>query len=248
MAQYRGGDGGMDDWGDRSRWSGASGLGDQGSVSGSGTGDRPFEPAIRGWKILEAGERWAPCDALPDADVYRLDQGWLKRVSQDAGGAEQIDGFVGPGDVIWGKEPGCLSREDALVAVQPTWITRFDLSALDMALKRRLKERETARLREEYLFRLRLSIWSPKRQVAAFLCFLSERLSSRAFRLPMNQKDAAAYLGMPAAKLQRCIKYLMWRGFVDRDGALVVLSDPAGLSDWLQDVSVDSFAAELVDA
>lgn len=172
--------------------------------------------------------------------IYVVRSGFLKTVSIDAGGAEQVIAFPMAGEAIGldGFDSGYYGLD--LVALDMTTVVVLSFARLS-ELGRELPcierllctvfSRELARTRR--MARL-LGSLSAEARVASFLLDLSERFgrlgySRTSFELRMTRHEIGSYLGMKLETVSRTFSALAAAGLIRVNGKAIELRDSAAL-------------------
>lgn len=186
------------------------------------------------------------CRAGDDFEaLYVVRSGFLKMVSLDPVGNEQVLSFPMRGDVIGlsSLEPGHYTADAIALDSCHVVVVPFDrianLSRSLPGVERLLYSifsRELAR--RQRVIRL-LGMLSAEARVAAFLLDMSERFarlgcSRSSFVLRMTREEIGSYLGIKLETVSRTLSALASAGLITVDRREVTLKDAAGLRSILE--------------
>jgi CRP/FNR family transcriptional regulator len=177
--------------------------------------------------------------------LYVVRSGFLKMVSLDPVGNEQVLSFPMRGDVIGlsSLEPGHYTADAIALDSCHIVVVPFDrianLSRSVPGIERLLYttfSRELAR--RQRVIRL-LGMLSAEARVAAFLLDMSERFaqlgcSRSSFVLRMTREEIGSYLGIKLETVSRTLSALASAGLITVDRREVTLKDTAGLRSILE--------------
>lgn len=169
--------------------------------------------------------------------LYVVGAGSLKLFVVEGDGFEQVSGFVLRGDVvgldacITGRHPyGAVALEDTTVALLSSRYVLNDMASQSV---------EVPVLRQAVLRELRLHadvqhMMAPTNaevRVARFLIHFARRqgamgFSQRHFRLPMNRRDMASYLGLAHETISRSLTLLAQADYLRVEQREVEILDP----------------------
>jgi CRP/FNR family transcriptional regulator len=199
-----------------------------------------FDRCIRRRRPLDRGEMLY-VDGRPAHSLYAIRRGSLKTYAVSADGEEFVQGFYLPGEVL-GLESLASDRHDHFaVALEPTLYCEIPAGALEDLLPRLVQLRQqlmrivNRRLQEHR----RQSFIHSRREVrlrlAAFLLELSRRrarrkLSPTRFRLSMDRRDIANYLGSTLETVSRAFSQLQREGLLEVHGKQIDLLQPGMLA------------------
>lgn len=195
---------------------------------------RRQQPAERGEHLFHGGQ------SLKSVTVVR--SGSIKGYQLSQDGDEIVSGFYLPGEVI-GLDglsseihPGfAVALEDSRTCEIPLhdFVTMLNKSPKLNQVMLRLLSEEMAETRELLLVVGRLDA---RTRVALFLLSMSRRLARRKqnpdqFRLTMDRRDIANYLGLTIETVSRTLSAMQRDGLIEVQGKLVTISDREGLQE-----------------
>lgn len=187
-----------------------------------------LEHCIRRRRPLRRGEMLY-VDGRPAHSLYAIRCGSLKTYAVSPDGEEFVQGFYLPGEVL-GLESLAGDRHDHFAqALEPTLYCEIPARALEKllprltGLQRQLMRIISTRLRESRRQYFTQNRRDARLRLAAFLLDLSRRraqrkLSPTSFRLSMDRRDIANYLGLTLETVSRGFSRLQREGVVRARG------------------------------
>ncbi len=195
------------------------------------------QPAERGDHLFHGGQ------SLKSVTVVR--SGSIKGYHLSQEGDEIVSGFYLPGEVIGldglssETHPGfAVALEDSRTCEIPfkDFLAMLDKSPKLNQVMLRLLSEEVAETRELLLVVGRLDA---RTRVALFLLSMSRRLARRKqnpdqFRLTMDRRDIANYLGLTIETVSRTLSAMQRDGLIEVQGKLVTIIDRESLQEQAQ--------------
>lgn len=148
--------------------------------------------------------------------IFTVKGGSFKSFTNNAVGAEQVDGFYVPGELVGLEGISNETYSSSLVALEQSYVCEvefnqlFSLSAKIPSLQRRILTLVSQHLSPQFSISINSSA---KARVASFLLHLSSRfkqrgLSATNFTLTMSREDIGNYLGLAAETVSRILNAL----------------------------------------
>ncbi|HET6629794.1 MAG TPA: helix-turn-helix domain-containing protein [Woeseiaceae bacterium] len=199
-----------------------------------------FEQCVRRRRPLQRGEMLYVA-GRPAHSVYALRCGSIKSFVVDPEGEEVVQAFYLPGEVL-GLEGLVGDRHDHFaVALEPTLYCEIPAHALAELVPRHLPlQRQLMRIVNRQLGESRRQSFIYSRRearlrLATFLLELARRraarrLSSTRFRLSMDRRDIASYLGLTLETVSRGFSRLQSEGLIESRGKAITLLQPRSLA------------------
>lgn len=195
-----------------------------------------FEQCVRRRRSLRRGEMLY-IGGRPAHSVYALRYGSIKTFAVDPEGEEFVQAFCLPGELL-GLEALAGDRHDHFaVALEPTLYCEIPANALAELVPRHAPlQRQLMRIvnrqlgesrRQSFVFSRR----EARLRLATFLVELSRRragrnLSPTRFRLSMDRRDIASYLGLTLETVSRGFSRLEREGLLESRGKEINLLQP----------------------
>jgi len=199
-----------------------------------------FDRCVRRRQPLRRGEMLY-VDGRPAHSLYAIRSGSLKTCAINPDGEEFVQGFYLPGDVL-GLESLAGDRHDHFaVALESTSYCEMPASALEKLLprlaplQRQLMRIISQRLRENRRQSFIHGRRAARIRLAIFLLELSRHRAKRnlpatRFRLSMDRRDIANYLGLTLETVSRGFSRFQREGLLEANGKHVNLLNPEMLA------------------
>ncbi|WP_255461761.1 helix-turn-helix domain-containing protein [Rugamonas fusca] len=209
-------------------------------------GQAPLRQLIRQRTRVLRGETLFMAGDQTDNSYFVVRCGSMMSMRVDSMGRKNINRFLMSGDYAGLESIGFKRHGCTVVALEDTEVCEISCR-LDPAQVTLLYERFGKLLSEEQVNGLALYHTLAIQRVAAFLINLSARFKERGyspscFRLTMERKHIAQFLGLTAESVSRQLSQLRDFGMIAVDGRVVTLRDTAALGQVASGASARALA------
>ncbi len=199
-----------------------------------------FERCVRRRRRLQRGEMLYVAGRRAHA-VYALRCGSIKTFAVDPAGEEVVQAFYLPGEVLGIEALAGDLHDHFAVALEPTLYCEIPAGALaDLVPRLPPLQRQLMRIvnrqlgesrRQSFIYGRR----EARLRLAAFLLEIARRraarrLSATRFRLSMDRRDIANYLGLTLETVSRGFSRLQSEGLIESRGKAITLLQPRSLA------------------
>lgn len=185
-------------------------------------------PVQRGDLIFRAGDKLT--------NIYAVRSGTVKLSMLDESGADQILGFLFPGEIIGLDGIDKQVHQVSATAIEVTTYCSFPFSSINNICKQipdlqmQLMRLMSRQLTAENELILTIGKKNADEKIAIFLLTLSARFhalgfSATEFRLSMSRQDIANYLGLTIETVSRVFSRLQRDSIIKIDRKLVTIQD-----------------------